>query len=179
MDKYQDKFDKGWDKVREETLERQKQMGIVPKNTNLTPPNEGVQKWDDLSAEEKKLFSSMMECYAGLLGHADHEIGRFITFLEEIGNMENTLIYVCSDNGASAEDTLTGLFNEMAMANLIPESVERNLKKIDELGGPTCYNDLSCWLGYGRRHAIQILQAIYSLWRHEGSSDNTLATRDS
>jgi len=81
-----------------------------------------------------------MECYAGYLSHTDHQIGRFITFLDEIGNLENTLIFVCSDNGASAEGTLTGLFYEMSMANLEPEFVEENVKRIDEFGGPTCYN---------------------------------------
>jgi arylsulfatase A-like enzyme len=139
-DKYRGKFDQGWDKVREETLERQKRMGIVPKNTELAPPNEGVQKWDDLSADEKKLFARMMEVYAGFLSHADHQIGRLITFLEEIGKIENTLMFVCSDNGASAEGMLTGLFNEMSVFNMEPESIEENVKRIDELGGPTCYN---------------------------------------
>jgi arylsulfatase A-like enzyme len=138
--KYKGKFDKGWDKVREETLERQKKMGIVPMNTDLAPPNQGVQKWDDLSADEKKLFARMMECYAGFLSHADHQIGRFITFLDEIGNTENTLIFVCSDNGASAEGMLSGLFNEASFFNMEPETVEQNLKRIDELGGTTCYN---------------------------------------
>jgi arylsulfatase len=140
IQKYRGKFDKGWDKVREETLERQKKMGIVPKNTNLTPPNEGVQKWDDLSADEKKLFARMMECYAGFLSHADDQIGRFTTFLKEIGNMENTLIFLCSDNGASAEGMLGGLFNEMSVANMEPETVEENIKRIDEFGGPKSYN---------------------------------------
>ena len=139
IEKYKGKFDKGWDKIREETLERQKKIGVVPSNTKLTPPNEGIQKWDDLSTNEKKLFAKM-ECYAGFLSHADEQIGRFIKFLEEVYNLQNTLIFVCSDNGASAEGTLSGLFNEMTMANLIPESVEQNLKKIEEFGGPTSYN---------------------------------------
>ena len=134
IEKYKGKFDKGWDKVKEETLERQKKMGIVPKNTELAPPNEGVQKWDDLSADEKKLFVRMMECYAGFLSHADEQIGRFIAFLEKIGKLQSTLIFVCSDNGASAEGTLTGLFDEMSVANLVPETVEENIKRLDELG---------------------------------------------
>jgi arylsulfatase A-like enzyme len=139
-DKYKGKFDQGWDKVREETLRRQKKMGIIPKNTELAPPNEGVQKWDDLSADEKKLFARMMEVYAGFLSHTDHQIGRLIAFLEEIGNIENTLMFVCSDNGASAEGMLTGLFNEVSVFNMEPESTEENIKRIDELGSPTCYN---------------------------------------
>jgi arylsulfatase A-like enzyme len=139
-DKYKGKFDRGWDKVKEETLERQKRMGIVPKNTELAPPNEGVQKWDDLLADEKKLFARMMEVYAGFLSHTDHQIGRLIAFLEEIDNIENTLTFVCSDNGASAEGMLTGLFNEASVFNMEPESTEENIKRIDELGSPTSYN---------------------------------------
>jgi arylsulfatase A-like enzyme len=140
IDKYKGKFDKGWDNLREDILGRQKKMGIVPKNTELAPPNEGVQKWDDLSADEKRLFARYMECYAGFLSHADYQIGRFITFLEEIDNLENTLIFVCSDNGASAEGMPTGLFNEMTYFNAEQETVEQNLKRIDEIGGPTSYN---------------------------------------
>jgi arylsulfatase len=139
-DKYKGKFDQGWDKVREETLRRQKNMGIVPQNTELAPPNEGVQKWDDLSADEKRLFARYMEVYAGFLSHTDHQIGRLIAFLEEIDNIENTLMFVCSDNGASAEGMLTGLFNETSVFNMEPETTEDNLKRIDELGSPTSYN---------------------------------------
>lgn len=124
---------------KDQQLERQKKMGIVPKNTDLAPPN-GVQKWDDFSADERKLFARMMECYAGFLSHADHQIGRLITFLEEIGNLENTLIFVCSDNGASAEGMLNGLFNEISAFNMEPETIQQNLKRIDEIGGTTCYN---------------------------------------
>jgi arylsulfatase len=140
IDKYKGKFNKGWDRIREETLERQKKMGVVPKETNLTPPNEGVQKWDDLSPDEKKLFSRMMECYAGFLSHADSQIGRFINLLEKVGKLENTLIFVLSDNGASAEGMLTGLFDETSVFNAEPETIDQNLKKIDEFGGPTSYN---------------------------------------
>jgi arylsulfatase A-like enzyme len=140
IEKYKGKFDKGWDRIREEILERQKRLGVVPENTELSPPNEGVQKWDDLTADEKRLFARYMECYAGFLSHADEQIGRLIKLLEKIGKIENTLIILCSDNGASAEGMLTGLFNEVAFFNAEPESVEKNLKRIDELGGPTCYN---------------------------------------
>jgi arylsulfatase A-like enzyme len=140
IEKYKGKFDQGWDRIREEILERQKRLGVVPENTELSPPNEGVQKWDDLTADEKRLFKRYMECYAGFLSHADEQIGRLIKFLEKIGKIENTLIILCSDNGASAEGMLTGLFNEVSFFNAEPESVEKNLTRIDELGGPTCYN---------------------------------------
>ena len=87
-----------------------------------------MQKWEDLSAEEKKLFARMMEVYAGFLSHTDPQIGRLIVFLEEINNLENTLAFVCSDNGASAEGMLTGLFNESSVFNMEPESTEENIE---------------------------------------------------
>ncbi|MCD1294193.1 sulfatase [Methanocella sp. CWC-04] len=139
-DKYKGKFDKGWDKAREETLARQKKMGIVPKNTELAPPNPGVQAWKDLSADEKKLFARFMEVFAGFLSHTDHQIGKLVEFLKEIGDLDNTLIFIISDNGASAEGGLTGSVNEMRWANAIPETVEESLDMIDEIGGPRSYN---------------------------------------
>jgi arylsulfatase len=140
INRYKGKFDKGWDKVREEIFQRQKKMAIVPMNTELAPRNEGVQKWDDLSDDEKRLFARYMECYAGFLSHTDEQIGRLISFLEKIGKIENTLIFVCSDNGASAEGMLTGLFNENSFFNAEPETVEQNLKRIDEIGGTKSFN---------------------------------------
>jgi arylsulfatase A-like enzyme len=82
----------------------------------------------------------MMECYAGFLSHTDDQIGRFIAFLEKIGKLESTLMFVCSHNGASAEGMVTGLFNEVSVFNAEPETIEKNLKRVDELGGTKCYN---------------------------------------
>ena len=174
IDKYKGRFDKGWDKIREEILERQKKMGIVPKNTDLAPPNEGVQKWDDLSSDEKRLFARFMECYAGFLSHADDQIGRFIDFLERIGKLESTLIFLCSDNGASAEGMLTGLFNEVSVFNAEPESIEQNLKKIDDLVGLSATTII---LSAGQWQAIlrSMVQAIYTQRGCKGSSYSTLA----
>jgi arylsulfatase len=140
IEKYKGKFDQGWDKVREETLERQKKMRIVPKNTELAPPNEGVQKWDDLSADEKRLFARMMECYAGYLSQTDDQIGRLVEFLDKTGDLDGTLMFVCSDNGSSAEGTLNGVFNEITMFNAVPETIQENIARIDQLGGPSCHN---------------------------------------
>jgi arylsulfatase A-like enzyme len=140
IEKYRGKFDQGWDKVREETLARQKKLGIVPENTDLAPPNEGVQRWDDLSGDERRLFARFMEVFAGFLSHMDQQIGRFIDFLREIGDLDNTLIFIISDNGASAEGGLNGSVNEMKWANEIPETVEENLKMIDLIGSRKTYN---------------------------------------
>ncbi|MEW6130437.1 MAG: arylsulfatase [Acidobacteriota bacterium] len=136
---YKGKFDKGWDKVREETLTRQKQMGIVPPNTQLAPRNADVKAWDELTADEKRLYARMQEVFAGFLTHADEHIGRLLAFLEERKLMENTLIVVVSDNGASQEGRATGSFNEGLYFNQIAEDPAMNLKMIDELGGPLTY----------------------------------------
>ncbi|MGB0388440.1 MAG: arylsulfatase [Ardenticatenaceae bacterium] len=140
IEKYKGKFDEGWDKARAEIFARQKELGIIPEHTELSERNEGVQAWDDLSADEQRLFARMMEVYAGFMSHTDHQIGRLLDCLEELGQLENTLIFVVSDNGASAEGGPLGSFNEMLVINAIPHSLEDNLVRIDELGGPMSYN---------------------------------------
>jgi len=139
-DKYKGKFDQGWDKVREETLERQKKLGIVPPDTKLAPKHADIKDWDSLSADEKKLFARQMETYAGFAEHTDNEIGRLYSALEDVGQLDNTLfIYIVGDNGASAEGQMNGTFNEMSFFNAAPETVEGMLKHYDEWGGPTTY----------------------------------------
>jgi arylsulfatase A-like enzyme len=142
IEKYKGKFDMGWDRYREIVLERQKEMGLVPPQTELAPMLEGVQKWDDLSADEKRLFARMAEVYAGFLSHTDAQIGRLVDFLEERGALENTLLFVfLGDNGSSGEGTLNGLFNEMAVLTAwVPEKLETNLERMDRLGQPGSYN---------------------------------------
>ena len=139
-DKYKGKFDQGWDKVREETLERQKKLGIVPANTKLAPKPKDIKDWDSLSADEKKLFARQMETYAGFAEHTDNEIGRLYSAIEETGEADNTLfIYIVGDNGASAEGQMNGCFNEMSFFNGAPESVQDMVKRIDEWGSETTY----------------------------------------
>ncbi len=139
IEMYKGKFDKGWDKVREETLARQKQMGIVPPNTQLAPRNSDVKAWSELTNDQRRLYARMEEVYAGFLTHCDENIGRLLAFLEERNLMENTLLVVVSDNGASQEGRETGTFNESLYFNQIPENVEMDMKLIDELGGPMTY----------------------------------------
>ena len=140
IEKYRGKFDQGWDKLREETLARQIALGVVPAGTKLAPKPEAIKDWDALSADEKKLFARQMEIFAGFGEYADHEIGRMIQALEDLGQMENTLIfYEVGDNGASAEGTMNGLYNESTYFNGVPESVADILKHYDELGGPRSY----------------------------------------
>jgi arylsulfatase len=138
--KYQGKFDEGWDKLREETLARQKQLGIVPPDTKLAPKPEAIKDWDTLSPDEKRLFARQMEVFAGFGEYADTEIGRLIDGIKAAGQFDNTLIfYIVGDNGASAEGGMNGLFNEATYFNGVQETVPDILQHYDELGGPTTY----------------------------------------
>jgi arylsulfatase A-like enzyme len=139
-DKYKGKFDDGWDKYREKVLARQKELGIVPKNTVLSRHDPDVQDWDKLPADERKLYARMMEVFAGFMEHTDHHIGRLMSFLENMGEMENTLIMLISDNGASAEGGPTGSVNENKFFNNVPDDIKQNLAALGELGGPKYFN---------------------------------------
>ena len=139
-DKYKGKFDDGWDAYREKTFARQKELGIVPQEAELSRHDPDVQEWDTLPAGEKKLYARMMEVFAGFLSHTDYHFGRLFNFLKTIGEWENTLIMLISDNGASSEGGPTGSVNENKFFNNVPDSLEENLRKIDELGGPTTFN---------------------------------------
>jgi len=108
-DKYKGKFDGGWDKYREDVFKRQQTLGILPKGTKLPPRQQNLKAWDTLSPDEKKVFARFFEVYAGFLSYTDHEIGRFVTYLEQIGELDNTLIFVViGDNGGSKEGSYTG-----------------------------------------------------------------------
>jgi arylsulfatase len=138
--RYRGKFDEGWDKYREETLSRQKRLGVVPASTQLARKPRAIKDWDTLSADEKRLFARQMEVFAGFAEHTDHEIGRLVKAIEGIGALDNTLIfYIVGDNGASAEGGMQGLFNESTYFNGVPETLEEQLKHIGELGGPMTY----------------------------------------
>jgi arylsulfatase len=140
IDKYKGKFDAGWDKYREETLARQVRLGIVPPGTRLAPKPEAIKDWETLSAEEKRLYSRQMEVFAGFAEYTDHEVGRFVNALEELGAMDNTLfIYIAGDNGASAEGGMAGMFNEMLAFNGMPATVDEQTPFIDKWGGPESY----------------------------------------
>ena len=138
--KYKGKFDQGWDALREQTLARQKRLGVVPPETKLAPKPAAIKDWAALSADEKKLFARQMEVFAGFGEYADTEVGRLINAIGDTGQLDNTLIfYIVGDNGASAEGGMSGLFNEYTYFNQVPETVQDILKHYDELGGPTTY----------------------------------------
>ena len=158
-DRYKGQFDQGYEQVREETLARQRDMGIVPAETELSPMNpladavgpngeewaalDVVRPWDSLDADEKRLMARMGEVYAGMVSHTDYEIGRLLDHLDELGELDNTIIIVISDNGASGEGGPNGSVNENKFFNGIPDSMEENLKYLDVLGGPETYNHYS------------------------------------
>ena len=138
--KYKGMFDQGWDKLREETLARQIKLGVVPADTKLAPKPAAIKDWDKLTADEKKLFTRQMEVFAGFAEYTDAEIGRLIDAIGAMGQLENTLVfYILGDNGASAEGSMNGLFNEMTYFNGVHETVQDILKHYDELGGPSTY----------------------------------------
>lgn len=139
-DRYAGAFDDGWDAYRERTFARQKELGVVPADAELSRHDPDVPEWESLPAPARRLFSRMMEVYAGFLSHTDHQVGRLLAFLRELGELDNTLIMVVSDNGASAEGGPTGTTNEAQFFNNAPESIEESLAVIDEIGGPNHFN---------------------------------------
>lgn len=172
IEKYKGKFDGGWDKLREETLKRQIELGVVPKGTKLTPMPPGVKAWDTLSAEEKKLFARQMEVFAGFGAHTDHEVGRLVQALEDMGVMENTLFfYILGDNGASAEGGLNGIFNEGTVFNGVRESIDHQLKRLDDLGGPLAYSHFAVGWAIAGNTPFQWAKQVAS---HFGGTRNPL-----
>ena len=138
--RFKGQFDQGWDNVREETLARQKKLGIVPESTELTPRPQEIPAWDSLNADQKKVYARMMEVYAATVAQCDHEIGRLFDALQQSGQLDNTLvIYLEGDNGASAEGTMQGTTSEVS-AQFAPESLEFLVSMIDELGSDKTYN---------------------------------------
>jgi arylsulfatase len=138
--KYASKFDQGWDRYREETLARQIRLGVVPPGTKLAAKPPAIKDWEALSADEKRLFARQMEVFAAFGEHTDHEIGRLTKAIEDLRVMDNTLfIYIAGDNGASAEGSMTGLFNEVSFFNGVPEQLADVLRYVDNWGDPTTY----------------------------------------
>ena len=140
ISKWQGKFDQGWDTLREETLARQITLGVVPPDTQLAAKPEALKDWDTLSADEKRLFARQAEVFAAFLDYTDHEIGRVLKAVDDVGQTANTLvIYIAGDNGASGEGGENGMFNEYTYFNGVKETVPDMLKVMDKWGGPETY----------------------------------------
>ena len=156
-DRYKGKFDQGWDKLREETFARQKELGVIPAIAGLTPRDPAFPAWDTLTPAEQKLYARQMEVYAGFQENTDYQVGRVVKAIEEMGQADNTLvIYIWGDNGSSMEGTETGTFNELTTITGIPLTAEQQLKLIaayggmDAWGGPVMQPHFACawaWAG--------------------------------
>jgi arylsulfatase A-like enzyme len=166
-DKYKGKFDQGWDKLREETFARQKKLGVIPADAELTRRPEEIPAWDSTPAEMRPVFAREMEVYAGFLEHVDTHLGRLIDVLEELEILHDTLIYyIIGDNGASAEGTPNGCFNEMATLNGMAgiETPEFLVSKIDEFGGPEAYNHYAVGWAHAMDTPYQWTKQVASHW---------------
>jgi arylsulfatase len=166
-DKYKDKFDQGWDKLREESLARQKKLGVVPQNAELTERPKEIQAWDEVDPQMKPVLAREMEVYAGFLEHTDHHVGRLIDTLKDLQILDGTLIYVIiGDNGASAEGTTNGTFNELLMLNGITgiETPEFLTERIDKFGGPESYNHYAVGWAHAMDTPYQWTKQVASHW---------------
>ncbi|WP_137725355.1 arylsulfatase [Prescottella subtropica] len=155
-DRYTGMFDMGYERYREIVLENQKRLGLVPADTELSPMNpyvdevsadgapwpalDTVRPWDELAADEQRLFSRMAEVFAGFVSYTDAQIGRLLDYLEESGQLDNTIVVVLSDNGASGEGGPTGSVNEYKFFNGYTDRIEDGIARIDDLGSPDTYN---------------------------------------
>ena len=139
LEKYRGKFDMGWDKARETILGNQKRLGAIPADTRLTGRIQEIPAWDSLNDDEKKLYARQMEAFAAQLEHVDLQIGRVVESLERIGELDNTLIFVTSDNGASGEGGLAGTFNETYVLNGLQTPFDANMRHYDDWGRENTY----------------------------------------
>ncbi|MDY7100813.1 MAG: arylsulfatase [Actinomycetota bacterium] len=166
-DRYRGEFDDGWDVQRERTITRQKELGVIPADTGLTARHDEITAWDDMPDELKPVLARQMEVYAGFLEHTDHHVGRIVDAIEDLGILENTLIYyIIGDNGASAEGTMQGAFNEMANFNGMAalETPEFMRSKVDEFGTPTSYNHYSVGWAWAMNTPFQWTKQVASHW---------------
>jgi len=167
VDKYKGQFDHGWDKLREETLARQKEIGVVPPDCQLTPRHNEIPSWDEMDDALKPFMSLQMEIYAGFLEHTDYHVGRIIDTLDDMKILDDTLIYVIiGDNGASGEGTLTGLVNEFCIINGATdlETDEYKLAHMDILGGPETFNHYAVGWAHAMDTPYQWTKQVASHW---------------
>ena len=166
-DKYAGKFDDGWDVQRERTFAKQKELGVIPAEAELTVRHDEITAWDEMPDELKPVLARQMEVYAGFLEHTDHHVGRLVDAIEDLGVLDDTLIYyIIGDNGASAEGTMNGAFNEMANFNGMAalETPEFMVSKMDELGSPSSYNHYSVGWAWAMNTPLQWTKQVASHW---------------
>lgn len=166
-DKYKGKFDQGWDQVREDTFARQKKLGVIPKDSKLTPRHKEIPAWEEMPDDLKPVLRREMEVYAGFLEYTDHHVGRLLDGLRKLKIMDDTLVYyIIGDNGASAEGTLNGTFNEMINFNgaAALETPKFLMERIDQLGDPTSYNHYAVGWAHAMDTPYQWTKQVASHW---------------
>jgi arylsulfatase A-like enzyme len=166
-DKYKGAFDDGWDALRERTFARQKELGVIPEDAELTARHEEIPAWDDMPDDLKPVLRRQMEIYAGFLEFTDYHVGRLLDALEDLGALENTLVYyIIGDNGASAEGTLNGTYNEMINFNgaAALETPEFMIERLDDFGGPDSYNHYAVGWAHAMCAPYQWTKQIASHW---------------
>jgi arylsulfatase A-like enzyme len=166
-DKYKGKFDQGWDKLREEIFARQKKLGVIPADCQLTPRHAQIPSWDDMPAELKPVLIRQMEVYAGFMEYTDHHVGRLVDTLKKLNLLDDTLIYyIIGDNGASAEGTLNGTYNEMINFNgaAALETPQFLMDRLDKLGGPESYNHYAVGWAHSLNTPYQWTKQVASHW---------------
>ena len=180
-DKYKGKFDQGWDKLREETIARQKALGVIPADCQLTARHTEIPAWDDMPEALKPILRRQMEVYAGFMEYTDHHVGRLLDGLQKLNILDDTLVYyIIGDNGASAEGTLNGAYNEMANFNGLAalETPEFLMERYEKLGGPEFVQSLRRRLGACNEHPLSVDQAgRLPLGRDPQWHDRALAQR--
>jgi arylsulfatase len=165
--KYKGQFAHGWDEQRKRTFTRQKELGVVPADAELTERSELITAWDDMPDELKPVLERQMEVYAGFLEHTDMQVGRLVDALEDLGVLDDTIVYyIIGDNGASAEGTMNGAFNEMANFNGMAaiETPEFMRSKMDEFGSPSSYNHYSVGWAWAMNAPLQWTKQVASHW---------------
>ena len=172
IDKYKGKFDQGWDLLREQTFARQKQLGVIPADAQLTSRPKELPAWDSLSKDDQIIYAHEMEVFAGFLAHTDDEVGRLINAIDQIGELDNTLVfYIVGDNGASAEGGLAGSINELKVFNKVPESREQLQASLNDLGSPKTFNHYHAAWAWAGTTPFQWTKQIAS---HFGGTRNPL-----
>jgi arylsulfatase A-like enzyme len=166
-DRYTGQFDEGWDVHRARTFARQKELGVIPADADVPVRHAEIPAWDDMPDELKPVLAREMEVYAGFLEHTDHHVGRVIDAIDDLGILDDTIIYyIIGDNGASAEGTLNGAFNEMANFNGMAEleTPEFMVSKIDEFGSPSSYNHYAVGWAWAMNSPFQWTKQVASHW---------------
>ena len=166
-DKYKGKFDKGWDALREEIFERQKKLGVIPKDAKLTKRPDAIEAWDEMDEDLKPVLIRQMEVYAGFLEYTDYHVGRLLDSFKKTGILDNTLLfYIIGDNGASAEGTINGTFNEMINFNGVPqmETIDYLKAHIDDFGARNSYNHYSVGWAHAMCTPYQWTKQVASHW---------------